>query len=117
MPFSYAEAVRGIRGNRSRDRSRMDEEEHREAMWRALAEADAAQQLRPDGLRPDVLRADTHRVDSGRSVELPLLHPDIMEPVPRPPRTSITPAEPVDPRFVIRQTPSRDENGDVNMTQ
>ena len=104
VPFSYADAVRGIRRNRSRDRSRMEEEEHREAMWRAMAEADAAQQLRPN----------SRRGESERSIELPLLHPDMVEAIPRTPVTATRPSE---ERFVIRQSPLRDANGDVNMTQ
>ncbi|KPI34648.1 SCF E3 ubiquitin ligase complex F-box protein grrA [Cyphellophora attinorum] len=61
-PFSGAEG-RGPFGSRSLSRSRREEEEHRQRMLHALAEADAAQQLRPD----------VRRAESSRTVELPYL--------------------------------------------
>ena len=109
-PFSYAEAARGaVHPNRSRERSRIEEEQHREAMLRALAEADAAQQLRPDN----------RRGESERPIEQPSLHPDMMEQVPG---TPVTPAEPSDARYIIQgaplpSPPPQDDNQDVIMTQ
>ncbi|RMD40845.1 hypothetical protein DV735_g4269, partial [Chaetothyriales sp. CBS 134920] len=117
MPFSYAEAVRGMRRSRSRDQSRMDEEEDRAAMWRALAEADAAQQLGPSSHRPNIGRAG-----SEQSSEVTMLHPDLVEQITRGPRVPVSlgqstgsVAGPGESSFAIRQSPSRDDTGDVNM--
>lgn len=67
-PFTNSEG-RGPFGSRSLSRSRREEEEHRQRMLHALAEADAAQQLRPDLLRGT----------SSRTIELPLLAPEQVE--------------------------------------
>ena len=104
-PFTYAEAAaRSLRGSRSRDRSRLEEEERREAMLRAMAEADSAQQLRPDLQRGDI----------DRTIELPLLHHEMNE---RPPVTPYTPIEPTHGGYGTPGTPPIDENQDVTMTQ
>lgn len=111
-PLSQAEpAGRGSRVGRSRERSRVEEEAHREAMLRALAEADAAQQLRPD----------LPRTDSDRQIELPLLPPEYIE---RVARTPVTPASPApesrtpESRFEVEQPrPAEDPDQDVTMTQ
>ncbi|RMZ82628.1 hypothetical protein DV738_g1483, partial [Chaetothyriales sp. CBS 135597] len=116
MPFSYAEAVRGMRRSRSRDQSRLDEEEERAAMWQALAEADAAQQLGSDSHRPNVGRAE-----SEQSSEMTMLHPDLVEQITRGPRvpsslgqsTGSAPAP--ESSFAIRQSPARDDTGDQNL--
>jgi hypothetical protein len=103
-PFTYAEAAaRGLRASRSRDRSRMEEEERREAMLRAMAEADSAQQLRPD------LRRD----DTDRSLEL-LPH---LEMVDREPIVQQGPAEQNEGGRGTPGTPPMDDNEDVTMTQ
>ena len=104
-PFTYAEAAaRSLRGSRSRDRFRMEEEERREAMLRAMAEADSAQQLRPD------LRHSDH----DRTIELPLLHHEMVQ---RVPITPYTPMEPTIEGYGTPTTPPLDENQDVTMTQ
>ena len=104
-PFTYAEAAaRTIRGSRSRDRSRAEEEERRDAMLRAMAEADSAQQLRPD----------LRRGNTERTIELPLLHPDAIERVPMLRRS---PAEAEDGGYGTPGTPPSDDNQDVTMTQ
>ena len=104
-PFTYAEAAaRGLRGSRSRERSRMEEEERRDAMLRAMAEEDSAQQLRPD----------LQRGDPDRTVELPVLPPEPMGGVPVTPFTSM---DPVGGRYGTPGTPPIDENEDVTMTQ
>lgn len=97
---------RSSRTGRSRERSRLREEAHREAMLQALAEADAAQQLRPGFLRAD---SDTH-------VSLPLLAPELME------RVEMSPVTPVEPRLEARlvaaqRQPAQDADQDVTMTQ
>ena len=83
----------------------MEEEAHREAMLQALAEADAAHQLRPD----------LPRTDSDRQIELPQLHPELIE---RVSVTPITPAEPItQPEHVAEQpTLAEDVDPDVTMT-
>ncbi len=84
----------------------MAEEAHREAMLQTLAEADTAQQLRPD----------LHRGESDRQIDLPLLPPELME---RVARTPTTPAEPT-PNIRIEAehtTPPLDQDQDVTMTQ
>ena len=106
-PFTYAEAAaRSLRGSRSRDRSRLEEEERREAMLRAMAEADSAQQLRPD----------LRRGDTDRAVELPLIPPGMVQRVPIP-FTPHTPLDPNDGGYGTPGTPPLDENQDVTMTQ
>ncbi|OAP60612.1 hypothetical protein AYL99_05614 [Fonsecaea erecta] len=97
---------RSSRERRSRERSRMEEEAHREAMLRALAEADAADQLRPD----------LRRIESDRQIELPFLPPNLIE---RVRRTSLTHTEPTpDIRFEVEDTgPTVDPDQDVTMTQ
>lgn len=106
-PLSQGESARrSSRERRSRERARMAEEAHREAMLRALAEADAAHQLRPD----------LPRSESERNIELPLLPPDLIE---RVARTPITPAEPA-PTILLEAehaTPPVDQDQDVTMTQ
>ncbi|KAK5222090.1 SCF ubiquitin ligase complex subunit [Exophiala xenobiotica] len=97
---------RNSRAARSRERSRMREEAHREAMLQALAEADAVQQLRPD----------FPRADSDRDHELPLLLPEMTE------RMSMTPVTPTEPSLearmqASRRSPSMDADQDVTMTQ
>jgi len=97
---------RNSRAARSRERSRMREEAHREAMLQALAEADAAQQLRPD----------FPRADSDREHELPLLPPEMIE------RMTMTPVTPTEPDSEARMEPPRrapsvDADQDVTMTQ
>ena len=83
----------------------MEEEAHREAMLRALAEADAAQQLRPD----------LPRVESDRQIELPLLPPELIE---RVVRTPLTPAgSPPEVQFTTEDLPLGDADQDVTMTQ
>ncbi len=104
-PLTQGEGTR--RSSRER-RSRERQEAHREAMLRALAEADAAHQLMPDFLRGE----------SERQIELPLLPPDLME---RIARTPITPAEPT-PDIRIEAEPTtppldQPEDQDVIMTQ
>ena len=84
----------------------MREEAHREAMLQALAEADAAQQLRPD----------FPRADSDREHELPLLPPEMIE------RMTMTPVTPTEPDSEARMEPPRrapsvDADQDVTMTQ
>jgi hypothetical protein len=104
-PFTFAEATaRGLRGSRSRERSRLEEEERREAMLRAMAEADSAQQLRPDLRRGDI----------DRTIDLPLPHPDMIQPIPPP---AYTPLDPTDEGYGTPGTPPIDENEDVTMTQ
>lgn len=108
-PFTYAEAAaRGLRGSRSRDRSRIEEDERREAMLRAMAEADSEQQLRPNSQRSEM--------DS--SLDLPLLHPEMSErlPVHVPPITPFTSVDPVEERYGTPGTPPIEDNLDVNMT-
>ncbi|KIV78853.1 hypothetical protein PV11_06462 [Exophiala sideris] len=97
---------RNSRAGRSRERSRMREEAHREAMMQALAEADAVQHLRPEFAR----------VDSDRHVGLPLLAPELME------RVEMSPVTPVEPSLEARfppeqQQPAQDADQDVTMTQ
>lgn len=85
--------------------SRMEEEAHREAMLRALAEADAAQQL----------RTDEPRMDTDRQFELPLLPSEMMEPIPL---TVTSPEGTSQPHFVeVQGTPPQDVDSDVAMTQ
>ena len=107
-PFSGSEG-RGPFGSRSLSRSRRDEEEHRQRMLHALAEADAAQQLRPD----------LRRGESSRSIELPLLGPDQMERVlpPVPPGRGSAPVEGSGQPREISATPAANEPDDVTMTQ
>lgn len=84
----------------------MAEEAQREAMIRALAEADAAHQLRPN----------LPRSESERNIELPLLPPELIE---RVARTPITPAEPA-PTILLdaeHAMPPVDQDQDVTMTQ
>ena len=84
----------------------MAEEAHREAMLRALAEADAAHQLMPD----------LRRGGSDRQVDLPLLPSDSIEPVAT---TEMTPATPT-PDIRIETEGSElsvDQDHDVTMTQ
>ena len=69
-----------------------------------MAEADSAQQLRPD----------LRRGDTDRSIELPLLHPTMIEPVPM---TTYTPVDPGEGGYESPGTPVMDENQDVTMTQ
>ena len=109
-PLSQGEgARRGSRERRSRERIRQAEEAHREAMLQALAEADTAHQLRPA----------LPRAESDRQIELPLLHPDLIE---RVARTPITPAEQT-PDIRIEADPTEpteaavDHDQDVTMTQ
>lgn len=106
-PLSQGEpAGRRSRASRSRDRSLMEEEAHRDAMLRALAEADAAHQLRPD----------LPRTDSDRQIELPLLAPELIE---RVSRTPLTPAEPM-PELRVdggQDAPAGELDEDVTMTQ
>lgn len=87
--------------SRSVSRSRREEEEHRQRVVQALAEADAAQQLRPEA----------RRTDSNRSIELPLLQPDQIE--------RVTPAgrgESSGLRYSTRQeTPVDEASEDVRM--
>jgi hypothetical protein len=108
-PFTYAEAAaRGLRGSRSRDRSRIEEEERREAVLRAMAEADSEQQL-----RPNLQRGNTDRTN-----DLPLLHPDLIErlPVQIPTTAPLTLVDPVGDRYGTPGTPPIEENQDVDMT-
>jgi hypothetical protein len=84
----------------------MAEEAHREAMLRALAEADAAHQLMPE----------LHRGESDRQIDLPLLPPELME------RVSRTPMSRAEPAPAIRlgdghTEPPLDRDQDVTMTQ
>lgn len=100
-PFTYAEAAaRGLRGSRSRER-RLEEEERRDAMLRAMAEADSAQQL-----RPDVRRAET----AGANAQ----HTELVE---REPVTPYTAIDINDEGYGTPGTPPIDENQDVTMTQ
>ncbi|KAJ9639191.1 uncharacterized protein PV06_09927 [Exophiala oligosperma] len=97
---------RTSRAARSRERSRLREEAHREAMLQALAEADAAQQLGPE----------IPRIDTDHPTELPLLPPEMME---RVVMTPVTPMDsstelPVEPR---EQAPTENVDQDVTMTQ
>ncbi|KIX04726.1 uncharacterized protein Z518_05596 [Rhinocladiella mackenziei CBS 650.93] len=105
-PLSQGEAAgRSSRAGRSRERSRMEEEAHREAVLRALAEADAAQQLRPD----------LPRTDSDRQIELPFLPPELIERVTASPATPAIPS--ADSRFAVGETaPAEDPDHDVTMT-
>lgn len=105
-PLSQGETGgRGSRAGHSRERSRLREEAHREAMLQALAEADAAQQLRPD------FPLD----DSEGQIELPLLPPDLMERVMSPATsTGSTAASPFPAEQPI---PGQDADHDVTMTQ
>ncbi|KIX95607.1 uncharacterized protein Z520_08727 [Fonsecaea multimorphosa CBS 102226] len=97
---------RTSRERRSRERSLMREEAQREALLRALAEADSADQLRPD----------LPRIDSDRQIELPLLPPDLIERVTRTPLTRTEPTP--DIRFEVEDTePNVDPDQDVTMTQ
>jgi hypothetical protein len=84
----------------------MAEEAHREAMLRALAEADAAPSLRPH----------LSRGESDRQIDLPLLPPELIE---RVSRTPLTPAEPASEVQHDAQTtgPVLDRDQDVTMTQ
>ncbi|KIW85581.1 hypothetical protein Z517_00973 [Fonsecaea pedrosoi CBS 271.37] len=106
-PLSQAEGPRrSSRERRSRERSLLEEEAQREAMLRALAEADAADQLRPD----------LPRSESDRQIELPLLPPDLIERVTRSSftRTEQTPGI----RFEVEDAePTVDPDQDVTMTQ
>ncbi|KIW95396.1 uncharacterized protein Z519_03980 [Cladophialophora bantiana CBS 173.52] len=106
-PLSQGDdARRSSRERRSRERSRMEEEAQREAMLRALAEADAADQLRPD----------LPRTESDRQIELPLLPPDLIERVARTPLTRAEPTPNI--RFEVDDTESTvDPDQDVTMTQ
>ena len=106
-PLSQGEDTRrSSRERRSRERARMAEEVHREAMLRALAEADAAHQLRPN----------LPRSESERQIELPLLPPEFIE---RVGRRSMTPARPTpDIRFEVDPPePPLDSDQDITMTQ
>jgi len=76
-PISQGEGTRrGSRERRSRERSRIAEKPIVKTMLQALAEADAAHQLRPD----------LHRGESDPQI-LPLLPPELMEIVTRTPIT------------------------------
>ena len=108
-PFSYAEAAnRGTRPSQSRERTRMEEEEHRQTMLRALAEADTATQLGPSS------RPVSRRGEPEPQLELPLLHQDLIEHIPASP---VTTQEVSDTRYIIRGPPPREEDQDVTMTQ
>ncbi|OCT52100.1 F-box and leucine-rich repeat protein GRR1 [Cladophialophora carrionii] len=106
-PLSQEEGGRRhSRERRSRERARMAEEAHREAMLRALAEADAAHQLMPE----------LRRGDSDRQIDLPLLPPEMIERVSRTPNTAADPAPAI--RLEAENTePAVDRDQDVTMTQ
>ncbi|EXJ77488.1 F-box and leucine-rich repeat protein GRR1 [Capronia epimyces CBS 606.96] len=97
---------RSSRNGRSRERVRLEEEAHREAMLQALAEADASQQLRPD----------LDRRESDRHIELPLLPPELMERVVRSPTSRSEGVPGVDIEMAV-STPAHDPDHDVTMTQ
>lgn len=92
-PFSMTGSSRSVSG------SRREEEEQRQRVLQALAEADAAQQLRPD----------LRRGDSNRTIELPLLLPDQIE------RVSTAPGELSGPRYSDREETPVDDHEDVAM--
>lgn len=106
-PFSSPDS-RGPFGmsgsSRSVSRSRREEEEHRQRMLHALAEADSAEQLQPEQLRPDLRRGE-----SSRTIELPLLQPDAIE------RVAPTVGEGSGSRQASRQATVSDESEDVTM--
>lgn len=102
-PFSSADG-RGPFSSRSLSRSRREEEEHRQRMLHALAEADAAQQLRPE----------PRRGESSRTIELPLLAPDQVE---RVVPSMATRGESSRSGSNSRQSPMPSEPEDVTMTQ
>ena len=87
-------------GSRNVSRSRREEEEDRQRMLQALAEADSAQQLRPD----------LSRGDSSRTIELPLLSPEQIERVPP------TQGESSGSRGPSRERESTDDIEDVPMS-
>ena len=95
----------GVSGsNRSVSRSRREEEEHRQRMLQALAEADSAEQLEPEQLRPELRRGG-----SSRTIELPLLQPDAIE------RVAPSGGEASGSRQASRQASVSDEGEDVMM--
>jgi hypothetical protein len=99
-PLRPEGARRSSRERRSRERA----EAQREAMRRALAEADIGHHLRPD-LRRNI---------SDRQMQLPLLPPETIE---RMAGTPLTPAEPMpDIRVEADHTPM-DTDEDVTMSQ
>jgi hypothetical protein len=93
-PFSMTGSSRSV------SQSRREEEEHRQRALQALAEADAAQQLRPE----------VRRGDSNRSIELPLLQPEQIERVAPAPRSESSGLR----HFTRQETPA-DEEQDVRM--
>lgn len=104
-PLSQGEnAGQSSRQARSREvsRSRMEEEAHREAMLRALAESDTAQQLRPD----------ISRSGSDGQRPLPAL-PSAMDIIP----VTVTPAEATSQVVGIHGSQQQDSDQDVSMTQ
>ena len=107
-PFSSPDS-RGPFGmsgsSRSVSRSRREEEEHRQRMLQALAEADSAQQLQPE----QQLRPDLRHGDSSRTIELPLLQPEAIE------RVAPTRGEASGSGQASRQASVSDESEDVTM--
>lgn len=104
-PFANNSDGRGPFASRSLSRSRREDEEHRQRMLHALAEADAAQQLRPD----------LQRDNSRGAVELPFLLPDQVERV-APSPTATTFEVGASRSFGRHNTPTN-ESEDVTMTQ
>lgn len=109
-PLSQGEnAGRASRQSRSRElsRSRMEEEAHREAMLRALAEADAAQQLRPG----------ISSMESDEQRELPPLPSEVMQPIPVTVLSADAASQPESVGIQGGPEQERDMDQDVAMTQ
>jgi hypothetical protein len=85
----------------------MEEEAHREAMLRALAEADAAQQLRPG----------ISRMESDGQRELPALPSEVMEPIPVTVTSADTASQPESVGIRGGPEQEQDMDQDVAMTQ